>query len=88
MAPDCRLAAQYGVEFGKYPCGCCGGFFEAEEISADVPLGTNCGDVMYTGEVTGGSNNEGTAASNNEGTGGSNNGGSGGGRGEYEGPWL
>lgn len=99
LAPDCRLAAQYGVEFGKYPCRCCGGFFGLGEIPGEKPLGTNCGDVMYTGEGTGGRNNEGTGGSNNEVTGGSNNkvttgsddGGSGafsdGGRGEYEGSW-
>lgn len=62
LALDCRLASQYGVEFGKYPCCCCGGFWGEGEIRGEKPLGTNC--VKYTGEGTGGSNNEVTAGSN------------------------
>lgn len=74
LAPDCRLAAQYGVEFGKYPCRCCGGFFGAGELLGEKPLGTTCVDVTYEG--TGGSNNGGSEGFGD------------GGRGEYEGSWL
>lgn len=54
LSPDCRLAAQYGVEFGKYPCRCCGGFFGAVEALQGKPLGSNCVDVAYDAEGTGG----------------------------------
>lgn len=49
LPPDCRLAAQYGVEFGKYPCRCCGGFFGAVEAFGGKPLGSNC--VVVEGTV-------------------------------------
>lgn len=58
LSPDCRLAAQYGVEFGKYPCRCCGGFFEAVESLQGTPLGSNCVDVAYDAD-TGGTTNGG-----------------------------
>lgn len=53
LSPDCRLASQYGVEFGKYPCRCCGGFFGAVEALEGKPLGSNCVDVAYDAEGTG-----------------------------------
>lgn len=54
LPPDCRLASQYGVEFGKYPCRCCGGFFGASELMGKNPLGSNCVDVMDDADGTGG----------------------------------
>lgn len=50
LSPDCRLAAQYGVEFGKYPCRCCGAFFEAVK---GKPLAGNCVDVAYDADTRG-----------------------------------
>lgn len=50
LPSDCRLAAQYGVDFGKYPCRCCGGFFEAVEALRGKPLGITCVDVTYDAE--------------------------------------
>lgn len=50
LSPDCRLAAQYGVEFGKYPCRCCGGFFDAGEVLQGTALGSNCVDVANHAE--------------------------------------
>lgn len=50
LSPDCRLADQYGVEFGKYACRCCGAFFEAVE---GKPLAGNCVDVAYDADSAG-----------------------------------
>ena len=47
LASDCRLAAQYGVEFGKYPCRCCGVFFGAVQALEAPPLGSSCVDITH-----------------------------------------
>lgn len=57
---DCRLAAQYGAEFGKYPCRCCGGFFGAVEALKGNPLGSNCVDVTHDAEGSGENTNGGS----------------------------
>ncbi|MCJ1343482.1 hypothetical protein MMC31_001676 [Peltigera leucophlebia] len=75
LPEDCRLAAQYGVEFGKYPCRCCGGFFGALEALGGKPLGSNCVDLTYDAEGSGGSSGEGSGRGVDEG------------RGENEGFW-
>lgn len=58
LASDCRLAAQYDVEFGKYPCRCCGEFFGAVQALEAPPLGTSCVDITHdavgTGEISDG----------------------------------
>lgn len=55
LSPDCRLAAQYGVEFGKYPCRCCGGFFNFGNALQGTPFGSNCvDDANYAEGYTGG----------------------------------
>lgn len=56
LASDCRLAAQYGVEFGKYPCRCCGGFFGGVRGLGEPPLGSSCVDITNDAEGTGETN--------------------------------
>lgn len=68
LPKDCRLAAQYGVEFGKYPCRCCGGYFGSTDALGGFALGTNCVDATYDAKGTEGSPTEGSGGNSNDGT--------------------